>query len=93
MSSARKGWILPALCVLLAVCALMSPDGEDRHRQGRYGDFRQGDTISTKAGTAISSRADTTISGRPDLLRIVFRTPCAAAPMTAAATGIPPAIR
>ena len=41
-SLARKGWILPALCVLLAVCALMSPDGEDRHHhQGRYDDFRQ----------------------------------------------------
>ena len=33
-SLARKGWILPALCVLLAVCALMSPDGEDRRRHG-----------------------------------------------------------
>ncbi len=46
-SLARKGWILPALCVLLAVCALMSPNGEDRHHhrhhhhQGRYDDFRQ----------------------------------------------------
>ena len=39
-SLVRKGWLLPALCVLLAACALMFPDAEDRLRPDRYDSSR-----------------------------------------------------
>ena len=39
-SLARKGWLLPALGVLLAACALMFPDAEDRLRPDRYDSSR-----------------------------------------------------
>ena len=67
-SLARKGWILPVLCVLLAACALMFPDAKDRLRLDRY-DGSRPDRYDSSRYDHFRQVRDGRAPYRPDPLR------------------------
>ena len=64
VSLARKGWLLLAPGVLLAACALMFPDAEDRLQPNRYDNPRYDSSRPDRYDTDRYDTPGTTISGR-----------------------------